>query len=270
MSDNMKFILIMTEGPHDVSAIGKILRIRGFQELDIKQEIPEELQVFIPKQYPFDDNGRMKWAVPRPTYLSKKENYVVIFNVGGISEIAGKMADSLSLLRASVLQMLCGIAIITDMDNLDREARLKALLNELESKMEDAQINKLSENEVKITNDTGTFPLYFFFFPDNSSKGTLENLLIDGAQIIYPDLLTGAQHYIDNAKERYPLHNFDDLKATVGAVANVLKPGRANQVSIHDNDWFTKESLERLENHKRFATFLDSMLSLMEKDRKVD
>lgn len=41
----------------------------------------------------------------------------------------------------------------------------------------------------------------------------------------------------------------DDLpeiwnKAKVGCIANVMKPGKANQVSIADNDWVSEKTLK--------------------------
>lgn len=270
MSDNMRFVLIMTEGPHDVEAIAKILRLRGYSEKNNKKEIPEALQVFIPKSYPFDVDGHMERGVPRPSFLTADNKYVVIFNAGGISRIVNKLSDSLSMMRASLLQMLSGIAIVADMDISDQVSRQQELIDQIKAETEDYQVIIQEQGTVEITSKQGSYPLRFFFFPDNSAKGTLEMLLLDGAQISYPDLAGRAKEYIDCVKVDYPLRNYDELKATVGAVANVLKPGKANQVSIHDNDWFTPESLEKVYNQRCFAAFIDSVISLMEELEKHD
>lgn len=263
MSDNLKYVMIVTEGPHDVEAVSKVLRLRGYTDRDNINDIPEALHFFIPKQYPFNEEGHMERGVPRPSFLMKEEKWAVIVNAGGISKIVKKLSDSLSAMHIGLFQMLCGIAIIADMDNSDQAARQSDFVGQMMSEMEEFQIEHIAQGKIEIIGEPGNCPVFFYFFPDNYSEGTLEMLLIEGARMNYSDLLGDAQKYIEKAKKNYPLQNYDELKATVGAIANVLKPGKANQVSIHDNHWFTADSLEKIENHKRFAEFVCSVISLM-------
>lgn len=87
MSDDMRFLLLVTEGPHDVEAIARIFRIRGFRELTNKQDVPDELKGTIPQKYPFNEEGFMDRGVPRPSYVMKDHLCVAIINAGGISRI---------------------------------------------------------------------------------------------------------------------------------------------------------------------------------------
>lgn len=73
MSDNLKYVMIATEGPHDVEAVSKVLRLRGYTDRDNINDIPEALHFFIPKQYPFNEEGHMERGVPRPSFLMKEE-----------------------------------------------------------------------------------------------------------------------------------------------------------------------------------------------------
>ena len=109
------------------------------------------------------------------------------------------------------------------------------------------------------------FPLRLFFLPDNQNEGTLETLLLAGAERRYPDLQSGACTYLDMAKQSYAqnLKGFNELKATVGVIANVLRPGKANQVSIGDDDWLTQESIHEIPSHIAFSEFIDSLINML-------
>lgn len=266
MSDDLRYILILTEGPHDVAAISKVLGIRGYVEINVKDEIPEALQITIPTAYPFKENGWMDRGVPRPCFMKDQEDenrYIVIKGVGGFDKIGEGLSDFLVALYRDAQQMLQGIAIVADMDQdtpSKRQNRIRKQLRKAEGLT--AEMNAPLEGTVSI--EENNYPLRLFFFPDSHTRGTLENLLLDGASVQYPDLHSNAVQYIDEAKKNYRLENSDDLKATVGVIANVLKPGKANQVSIQDNDWFTEKSLGNLPSHIPFAEFLDSLMALFE------
>lgn len=263
MSDDLRFVLIVTEGPHDVAIIGKIYKFLGYSELERMQDIPTELQVFIPQKYPSGEDGYLNRAVPRPSYFRKENKYIVVENAGGISKIAEKLSKDISILRESVRQMLYGVAIVADMDNLEYSARQKEMIDQLQAEMDEEEIEIINLGEAKIKGEH-EYPLLMFFFPDNKNEGTLEKILLKGASVSYPELLHGAQIYIDDAKKLYSFRNYDDLKATVGVIANVLKPGRANQVSISENEWLTANSIMNLKEHKHFTDFLMSIEKLME------
>lgn len=264
MFDDFRFLLIVTEGSHDVEAISRILKIRGFQEIENKKMVPEDLRATIPKEYPFGNDGRMERVVPRPTFLVKLNQYIVVVNTGGVSKIGKGLANVLFVLNGKAHQALRGIAVITDMDNNTHSDRLSDLISQIEMELEDTGIDISSSREVVIKTEDEEYPIEFFFFPDNDSIGTLETLLLDGAALNYPEFLEYANDYIGKVKGRHCFRAFDDLKATVGAITNVLKPGRANQVSIHDNNWITEQTIQQLEKHKLFADFLDSFIKLLD------
>ena len=110
------------------------------------------------------------------------------------------------------------------------------------------------------------FPLHLFLLPDNETQGTLETLLLAGAEQQYPDLLKSACDYIDTVRPNYSknLKGFNDTKATVGVIANVLRPGRANQVSIGNDEWLTTNSLRDIPSHNKLSVFLESLCTLLE------
>jgi len=91
-----------------------------------------------------------------------------------------------------------------------------------------------------------------FVLPDNVQAGTLEDLLLDVAPQVYPGLLTTARSHVAAALNDAGLRN-DDLKdlkkpagenkAVIGAMASILRPGKAVQVSLQDNRWLKGAAL---------------------------
>lgn len=66
------------------------------------------------------------------------------------------------------------------------------------------------------------------------------------AQAAYPELLKLAENYVAAAAELQEILKKDQYakKAKVGCIANTMKPGKANQVSIADDQWVSEETLK--------------------------
>ena len=89
--------------------------------------------------------------------------------------------------------------------------------------------------------------------PDNVSSGTLEELLLEAGGQAYPGLQQAAADYV-NGIDRVEGLTTDDLiefgkpagskKAVLAAMASILKPGKAIQVSIQDNRWLEADSIQ--------------------------
>lgn len=109
-----------------------------------------------------------------------------------------------------------------------------------------------------------------FVLPDNSSVGNLEDLLIECAESVYRNILINARLYVEAAKMDPTLEKRDgeDLmktlvgnKAIIGAIASVLRPGKAVQISIQDNKWLRGDNL-RLGRIKVVQDFLAKLFDL--------
>ncbi|EGQ27034.1 hypothetical protein HMPREF9372_0956 [Sporosarcina newyorkensis 2681] len=100
-----------------------------------------------------------------------------------------------------------------------------------------------------------------FVFPNNEESGTLELLLLEGGELVYADLLVGARSYLEDVSEIHK-RNWtvsDADKVLFGVAANVLKPGKANQVSIQDNQWISDQTIEST-SQIRLLKFLEDIL----------
>ena len=119
------------------------------------------------------------------------------------------------------------------------------------------QLDVLSENKRIL------IPLKMYIFPDDENSGTLESLLLESAEIVYPDLKINAEAYINSVdpKQYCELQDVTKTsKATIGCIANVLKPGKANQVALADSEWIGNRSLQCDKVNKLFQAvgeFLD-------------
>jgi hypothetical protein len=109
-----------------------------------------------------------------------------------------------------------------------------------------------------------------YVLPDNLNPGTLEDLLLECAQQAYPNLLQSATAHADAVPSDATLTNEDRQefnkpsgrnKAIVGAIASVLRPSRAVQVSIQDNRWLRGDTL-KLVRIKAVQDFLAGLFEL--------
>ncbi len=106
--------------------------------------------------------------------------------------------------------------------------------------------------------------------PDNQNAGTLESLLIECAQHVYPNLLQSAISHVNTVPGdgTLVLEDREDFnkpagrdKAIVGTIASVLRPGKAVQVSLQDNRWLHEGAL-KLARVRAVQTFLIDLLEL--------
>lgn len=106
-----------------------------------------------------------------------------------------------------------------------------------------------------------------YILPDNKNEGTLENLLLECADVYYQNLKNCAEGFLKQI-------DFDQLhaselrefykpsghkKATVAAMGAVLKPGKSIQVSISDNRWL-QEAAEQLPRIHACRQFLSALI----------
>ena len=259
------YVLIVGEGIHDVAAVVRILKLGEFKELRNFRELPKFFQDMVPKKYPYPDDS-LRHIVPHPSFLESSEGYVAVHNAGGINKIADGLFQ---LIGARRTPYPCAVALLVDMDKKSRSQRTKEIQEQLadyckETEIDGIEVNSFKDGHIRL--DEVEIPSFLYLFPDCCQQGTLEKLLLDGADRSYPKLRMAADNYISavreiSGEEEYPFSNFDGDKATVGVMVNALKPGRPNQASIFDDKWFTNDSLRALKLHKQFADFLSTVLN---------
>lgn len=256
----MKSFLFFVEGIHDINCLARILFINGFKEVHNISHLPEIWKMRVPRAYPFVDN-RLDRFIPIPSYFIKDDLCIVMISANGVEKIIKSIDLYLSNMNKVELKQIDGVCAIFDAD----QKLAKDSFNERFTKNnKDMIINKKDFlcGECNIRGEV--IKLYYYFFPDNYSQGTLENLLLEGAKVVYSDLLDSVDQYLNSIDEKYK-ENWSissENKVKVGCIANVFRPGSANQISIRFDDWISEESITYSPVVKKFYEFIVNILKL--------
>lgn len=253
---------LVVEGAHDVEFTYRLLSPFGMLRVQKENELDDFFKPLIPRQYPPQGDLQMRMATP--LFLQNETHALAIHSAVGDSQLINVMLDNVAIL--SDLNAVIGIGVLLDSDNdIPAQQRYQAIKQALQKK----SLFRLHDEPGKIKFTDGMPNIGAFVLPDNSNPGTLEDLLLDSAAQVYPKLLAKATHYVESA-ENCDLRGNDvkdfykpagKNKAIIGAMANILRPGKAVQVSIQDNDWLKGDALE-LVRIKSVQDFLQNLFCL--------
>ncbi|WP_322907378.1 DUF3226 domain-containing protein [Paenibacillus sp. SGZ-1009] len=246
----------MVEGPHDIEVVGRILKFYGLDRVKHIDDLQSYWQDVIPNKFPHQ--GNLLARVPIPIFFQNDHYSIAIHSAGGISKIPKLLRLTLLNILSKENEFLNSIGVIIDADTLDAVQSFSKILPGLIDAHEHfAELT--SPGQVKHTAPN----IGVHIFPDNIHKGTLEDMLLQAAEVVYSDILNSATNYVDHTHDIYK-HKWgitDRSKIIVGCIANILKPGKANQVSIQDNDWISTMT-RQLASVKSLDDFLKSLLQL--------
>lgn len=239
----MRYIYLVTEGPHDVELMGRLLKPHAFQRVGHIKKLDPFWHPLVPRDFPH--NGELLRRVPVPVFFARGDCSVAVHVADGISQLAGRVAGALAILPSN--RSLDGVGIFLDSDEgTDLGARHGTLRARLQGSI------SLPDHPGIVS--TATPRAGVFILPDNVSPGTLEDLLVECAEHAYPSLIQAARVLVDSAENHAPELRQEDLaelrkpagrkKATIASIAAVLKPGKAIQTSIQDNRWLEGPTLD--------------------------
>lgn len=250
---------LVVEGPHDVEFSIRLIQSRAASLSRIKkiEDLDETFQRLVPDKFPH--GGDLLKRVPVPVFLQDNDFAIAIHAAGGDSNIATCLEDTSLVLKSGALS---AIGVILDSDSKESPGdRHKKLLEAIVDSgiLVPSQPGEISKSQPS----TGVYVL-----PDNISQGTLEDLLLECGKLAYPEHLQAATDFVGDIFEKCIGKEFSDLhlpagknKAIIGSVAELLKPGKAIQVSIQDNKWLKGSALQ-IERIKKAADFLAELFSL--------
>lgn len=256
----MRNYLIIVEGAHDIALIEKLLRLNGIGEkIGNEKDLPEVWKHMIPARYPFNAD-RLERITPIPSFVKNSDVSVAIKNANSDKAIMSVLRQTLQLMKFEELDQISAIMLVCDADRMEGDEKRRKLLADRD---EDADFS-LDVESMKLNVGIKKIPLHTFVFPDNSGKGNLENLLLQTAEVEYPELLKLATEYVEKAS------NIQDSlkkeqnakKAKVGCIANAMKPGKANQVSIADDNWVSERTIRECSMLRTLNMTLQEMISL--------
>jgi hypothetical protein len=179
----------------------------------------------------------------------KSERTIGCVNSVGLSKLATRLG--IDLANLSVPPDAIGIVLDAD-DAGAPQDRHDELVREITARPEpEAAQLQVPKNPGMVSD--GAQRCGVFVMPDNESSGTLEELLLEAGGQAYLGLQKAATDYVQGIDSVQNL-TADDLielgkpagrkKAVIAAMASILKPGKAIQVSIQDNRWLETDALQ--------------------------
>ena len=256
----MRNFIFFVEGIHDINCIARILLINEFKEISNINDLPELWSIRVPRTYPFVDN-RLDRFIPMPSYFIKNNLCVAMVSANGVGNIIRTIDLYLSNMTKVELKQISGACAVFDADQKTAKDALDGIFRKYNKDMV-IQKKDFITGLCRIRGET--IKIYYYFFPDNDSQGTLENFLLEGAKIVYSDLLDNADEYLKKVDEKYK-ENWgisSENKVKIGCIANIFQPGSANQISIRYDDWISEESIMYSPIIKKFYNFIIDILEL--------
>lgn len=244
---------ILVEGQHDVFFVGKLLRELGLSDI-------QDIDSISPVWEPFKDQAQLK--VHRGNIAANKNGLkihqlfkgvcfqddlhsVLLRKVGGSGKEFRRDLQSLQQLLDGGLTSLAAVGLIPDADD-----KPNAVFQSCRDALANLGLAEPNEAEQVVEANTRTG---IFLLPGGGAAGALEDLLIDCAEVVYPELIAGATQYVDHVDRAHPSFSAADLseinkprgrvKAIVGCVSSFLTPGSTIQNSVYRDRWVSESSL---------------------------
>ena len=264
----LRHCYLLVEGHHDVAFAGRFLKLR---KLKMKNKLAEVSSFWheggglIPRNFPPDSERDIHRRIVVPSFFENDEVSVAIQNGGGLESLPKSLEESLTNLRSS--EDLSSIGVLIDADSNKTPEQRFNWLKQVAPQMQ--MLRALGEVEEVEGVRRGVFVL-----PNNRDPGTMETVLLQCADAVYPNLAIMAGRYIEEVKRdlaflRYLSHGSNESKAVIGAMANVFRPGKSNEVSIQDQEWISSKSAS-VEGVQLFYAFLGALLGLGTSPLKID
>lgn len=257
----MDYGYLVVEGPHEIEFVGRLLKRKGLRRIvKIDNLDPFWAQSkLIPKSFPI--GGDLMKRMPVPVFFQNEEYSIAVQNAMGVNQISTTINSTVANVD-SIPEELKGIGIIIDADynNDGGLSKFNEIKNEIGANIQ------LPNGPGDILNGDTNSGIYIL--PNNNENGTLENILISCAELVYPNLFDLSSNFVNNVNTEQ-LENNDKKdfvkqsgfnKAFVGCIGNVLRPGKAIQVSIQDNKWVSDDTIE-IENVQLFSDFLYNLFN---------
>ncbi len=232
-----KHALLVVEGPTDQAVVGRSLRkLLSFEEFrgGLKDLDPfwRDVAHVVPTYPP--QHGPLYERLAMPSILRTAAWSIAVYAGGG-----SKLVEQVSAIvhNHDLQEKLDAFGVIADSDR-----KSPAAVAEHYRRAFEGHFAGLSDRPGEVV--AGPPAVGIFVLPDNQRQGVVEHLVLECGEIAYPDLLERARHYVagftraERQGERWA--PFDEEKATIAAVASLLKPGKTNTASLADNAWISE------------------------------
>ena len=239
-----EFTYIAVEGPHDIEFVARLLKPNGFARVRKLSDLDPYWVNLVPKDFPPDDD--LLKRVPVPLFFQTATRSVAIQSATGVSRLVSLVQGTLDIKQQELPN---AVGIILDADSAQSpQQRFTAILSELSDK----GVLLAAKAPAAMGDVTANSPRWgIYVLPDNKTAGTLEDVLLECADLVYPNLKAGAEAFVTGINRGLLMENeLDETKNTAGlnkarvnCISSVLKPGKAIQVSIQENRWLDGKAL---------------------------
>lgn len=246
----MNNLLIIVEGNHDIAYLHRILKLVGYSIVKNVNQLNKFSANYLPSKFPFRGDS-LSIFNHVPYYFINGDKQIVILNADGETNILQKLDDALSR-DLDTTRLISNILIIADGDLNNRDEKKANIVNvDFEEKdFEFLRKTHLEREEAFVDIHGLNIAIELFVLPNNSDKGRLEDVIIEGIQSKNPDLLELTDEMLEKVDSKYK-SNWDDRnskfeKAKIGIVGNVLIPSASNTTLIsNDNiNWISADSIK--------------------------
>lgn len=237
----MRYGYLAVEGPHDQELVYRLLSPFGLKRVRLLTDLDAALHVLVPRNYP--PGGDLLKRMPVPLFMQSATHAIAVHSAVGDTRLVELVEENARVLALITVE---GIGILLDSDKaIPAAQRYTDICNSMAKK------NFVLDPQAGVIT-AGPPRLGAFVLPDNVGAGTLEDLLLDVAPQVYPGLLNTARSHVAAALQDPGLikEDLDELrkpagenKAVIGAMAALLRPGKAVQVSLQDNRWLKGAAL---------------------------
>ena len=171
----MRNYLIMVEGPHDVAAVSRCIKLCGItREYKKQKEVPQLWQRLIPTRYPFDGENLDRIA-QQPTFMGNEDVSVAIKAARSDVQLLPELERICHELKIDEKAQIRGVLLICDADQKTPSEKRDMILRKVKvneefcvEKQEDHFQLKLDEIE---KGERISIPMDIYVFPDNCNPG---------------------------------------------------------------------------------------------------
>ncbi len=239
------FIYLIAEGVTDTTLITRVLlRYLSMRRIETRSDLPEQARTWLDGfKWPAGwDIARL--AVPAPVFMQRDGALVAIRNAQGLSRIQTTLdADNEALVRIDWRPDALGILLDADNKNpYERFVTTRDKLKRFDSFPSLASLRRVEE----VANPEGDDRRAgVFVFPDATTPGTAESLLLPLGEAAFPELHGASQRFVASWNRDHGHETpFKELrkpagvsKAQLSTMAALLKPGKNLNASLHDQEW---------------------------------
>jgi hypothetical protein len=251
--------LLVVEGWLDAEVCARLLKSSGFHRLTTRgalNEAERELVRLLPKSDPTEADLTKRSPIPLILANARQQTVVIRVAEGDAKVIGTLKADLITLgqgLPDAVGVLLDADGSLHSLKSSTAAERYSGFTQRWTSDVETKTLGIQWPNAPASTS-TSSPRCGAFILPDNQSAGTMDKLVVEAGQAVYPELAQRAHDHVKTSGDLTELNlndrkefskPFGQVKAIAAAMTAILKPGKTTLTSIQDHRWLEGDLTDR-------------------------